>query len=84
MITATITKIKNGAVTLPKFAQKFWRGADVYVRVSGDTAILKKVYNENTIFDSETKKKLRLVGRDISDQDVNEAVIWARSGGRKK
>ncbi len=42
MTTSTITKIKNGAIVLPKTLQKKWQKGKVFIFPSNDTRIVKK------------------------------------------
>ena len=76
MTTSTL-KVKNGTIRLPKELQKAWKNAEVYIRVSEDTAILKRIYQPGKIFDEDTAAKLKKAGRQITDRDIEEAVKWA-------
>lgn len=80
MTITTITKTKDGGITLPKAIRKSWKGADIFVRASNDTIILKKVYQSTRLFDSATIKKLKSAGRKISEKDIGKAVKTVRSG----
>lgn len=75
---SAITTIKDGTITLPREIQSSWKGAEVYIRVSDDTAILKKVYNPGKIFNDEAVKKLKMVGKKITDRDIENAIKWTR------
>lgn len=72
----TITKLKNNSVRLPKNAVKSWRNAQVVLSVSDETIILKRVAKPNFF---ETWRKLKKVGRMISQKDIDNAVKWARA-----
>lgn len=80
MTITTITKTKGGEITLPKEIRKSWKGADIFIRASNDTIILKKVYQPTRLFDPATIKKLKSAGRKISDKDISRAVKAVRSG----
>lgn len=43
MTISAVAKIKNGFISLPKEFRKSWENAEVYFRISEDTAILKKI-----------------------------------------
>lgn len=74
----TITKIKNGAIVLPSKIRESWQGAEVYIRISNDTMILKKLYKPSKIFNEETVKKLKSLGKKISNSDIKNAIAWSR------
>lgn len=76
MTTSSIVKLnKNGTITLPKKIQKDWRGADIYMFVSDDTTILKRIYNPSL---SDLEPKLKKLGRLIKQKDIDEAVKEVR------
>ena len=79
MTTQTITTIKDGTIAIPKEFRSGWKDADVYVRISQDTVILKNVYQEGKMFDDEMVTKLKKLGKRIKKKDIDEAVAWARS-----
>ncbi len=79
MTITTITKTKKGSIVLPKKISKSWQGADIFVRASGDTIILKKVYQPAKLFDAATVKKLKALGKKITERDIVSAVKSARS-----
>lgn len=74
MNTQTL-KLKNQTLTLPKD----WRGKEIFVRKYNDTIIIKKVEKPVfLLFDKDTEKKLRTLGRKITKKDIEEAIRWAR------
>lgn len=79
MLITTLTKTKRGAIVLPREVQKSWQDSDIYLRASGDTVILKKVHKARALFDEETRKKLKRLGKKITARDINDAIAWARS-----
>lgn len=78
MTTKTV-KVKRGSIKLPQEVQKEWKDAEVYMRVSGDTAILKRVSQPKEVFDKRTVQKLKNAGKKISAVKIENAVRWARS-----
>lgn len=74
MPTATL-KVKNGSIKLPKNLQNAWKDAEVFVRLSGDTVVLKKV--QPSAFWN-TWRQTRLVARGITKRDIQDATAWAR------
>ena len=78
-MTQTTLKVKNGSITLPKEVRKYWKNAEVYIRISGDTAILKRVQQPRRIFEDKTVRQLTAIGKKISNKDITDAIKWARS-----
>lgn len=76
MTTSTITKIKNGAVVLPKEIQKLWRGAELIIIPSQDSVYIKKITKPPSL--SELRPKLLKLGKMISKKDLDNAIKWAR------
>lgn len=74
MITQT-TKIKEGKILLPPEARKDWKDAEVFVKTSEDTIVIKKI--KKTPF-WETWEKMRKAGKKITQEDIKNAVTWAR------
>ena len=76
-MTVKTTKILNGAITLPKELRRGWKGADVILRSSDDTIVVKKM--QKVPF-WETWQKLRAVNvnKKVSKKDVETAIKWAR------
>ena len=81
MVTAQITKIKNGKIVLPGSIQKSWENSNIYVNISDDTILLKR-FNvpkvSDSVFDSVTSKKLKLLGTRVSTRYIRTAVRAAR------
>lgn len=78
MTVATLTKTRNGTIALPEKLRRSWQGADVFMRASEDTIILKRVYQPAPILDAQTVKKLKSLGRKITGRNIDKAVKWAR------
>lgn len=74
MATET-TKIKGGAITLPEKLRRDWQNAEVFLRFSDDTLVVKKV-QKSTFW--ETWRKLKALKGSITKKDIEEAVQWAR------
>jgi hypothetical protein len=70
MTEAVITKIKNNAVTLPKT----WKGARVFLRVSGNSATITKVRSSKTIFTDKEVAMLRTLGKKVSRATLRKAL----------
>ncbi len=74
-MTTQTFKLKNQTLTLPRD----WRGKEIFVRRNNDTIVIKKIEKpEFFIFDKGTEKKLRALGKKITQKDIEEAIIWAR------
>ena len=74
MTTQTL-KLKNQTLTLPKD----WRGKEVFIRRDNDTIIIKKLEKPGFfVFDKDTEKKLRALGKKITQKDISDAIRWAR------
>ena len=71
--------MKDGTIAIPKELRSGWKDADVYMRISKDTVILKKVYQAGEVFDDETVIKFKRLGKSIKKKEIDEAVAWARS-----
>lgn len=80
MAQATI-KMKNGTITLPKGLWKNWKGANVFIRFSPDTVVLKKVKPSSFW---KTWQKMKSARKGITHKDVGDAVSWARRRTTKK
>jgi len=74
-MATTITKVKDGSITLPKEMKQAWKNAEVFMIPSGDSLFLKRVKKPSL---KGLEKKLRQAGKLITDKDINEAVKWAR------
>ena len=42
-MATTITKVRNGTITLPKELRKTWKGAEIYIDAIGDTIFIKRL-----------------------------------------
>lgn len=76
MVTQT-TKIRNGTITLPKSLSKPWQGADVFVRASEDTIVIKRI-SRAPFWDIWQEIKMKGLGKKISQKDIKDAIAWAR------
>ncbi len=70
MTQATITKIKNQTITLPKA----WKGSNVLVRVTGDTATITKLKKSGNIFSASEVKDLRKLGKKVGNKMIKKAL----------
>ena len=75
-MTTQIAKIKNGSVPIPKEWLSEWKGAEVLLRSSGNTMVLKKL--EDAPFWN-SWNKLKLLGKKINQKDIEKAVRLVRS-----
>jgi len=74
-MAAQTLKLKNQTLTLPKD----WRGREIFVRRYKDTIVIKKVEKPGfLLFNKDTEKKLRTLGKKITKKDIEEAIRWAR------
>lgn len=78
MTTATIAKIKNGKLSLPKKVQKSLRETEVAILPLEDGFYVKKISKPS--FETLRPRLLKL-GKLISKKDINEAIRWARRQG---
>ena len=74
-MTPKTLKVENGTITLPKELRQAWRDADVFVMPSKDSLYFKRIDKPSL---DKLEKKLKKVGRLITDKDIDEAVKWAR------
>lgn len=74
-MTYKTAKINNGVIALPRDLLKSWNGAEVFVRSSDDTIVIKKL--QKAAFWS-TWEKVGKLGKKNSQREVNDAVTWAR------
>lgn len=73
MTTQTI-QLKSHTLTLPRD----WQGEKIFIRRSDDTIVIKKVEKPGSLlFERNTGKKLRALGRKITKRDIEEAIKWA-------
>lgn len=75
-VTRQTLRVRNGSIVLPKQLQKLWRGAEVFVLPTADDTLVIKRVQEVPFW--RTWRSLRKVGRGISQQDIDNAVRWAR------
>lgn len=74
-MTIQTLKLKNQTLTLPKD----WRGKEIFIRKYKDTIVIKKVKKPGFfVFDKDTEKKLRALGKKITQKDIEKAISWAR------
>ena len=78
-MTTTLLKIKNGSIKLPKEVEKAWLGRDIYMSVSEDTILLKRMYQPTL---TSMLPQLRKLGKLISKKDIDEAVRETRKKER--
>ncbi len=53
-MTTVTAKIKRGAIELPRELKKDWQNADVFLRFSGDTLVIKKAQKQMILGEEET------------------------------
>lgn len=70
MTQATITKVKNNTVSLPKT----WKDARVFIRVTGNTATITKVSASKTIFTKAEIKAFRKLGKKVTKPMLAKAI----------
>lgn len=77
METFAITKVKNGAIILPKKIQGSWKGANVYIDINRDIISIKKLSKPKIGFKnmlsefSSAAKKTKLSKKEI-DKTLKE------------
>lgn len=70
----TITKVKNGTITLPRSVGKEWLDRDITVFSDGDRLIIEPIEAEWDEFEKRAEK-----GKEnISLELIDEAVQWAK------
>jgi hypothetical protein len=80
MTTATVTKVKNGTVSLPKEARKLWKDAKVFVDVSGDTISIKRLRPPSRTLRSMAKEIQGVVKNSgITARDAEKAIRDVRA-----
>ncbi|MBI2355850.1 MAG: hypothetical protein HYV13_01415 [Candidatus Doudnabacteria bacterium] len=75
MRQSTITKIKNGKITLPKDLQKEWKEGEVLFMRSSGGFLIKSITPPSL---SALRPKLKKLGKLVSSKDIDDAVSWAR------
>jgi len=81
MITQ-IMKLKNQTLILPKD----WQGKEIFIQKDKDTIVIKKMERlkfekkerKNRVFAKDIEKKLQVLGKKITQKDIEKAIIWAR------
>lgn len=81
-MTQTTLKVKNGTITLPKELKSNWKNASVFLRVSPDTVVLKKIQRPSSFWN--TWQKMKPASKNIRKKDIDDAVSWARRKKYKK
>lgn len=78
MATQT-TKVKNGKIALPKKFCKSWKGAEVFIEVSGDTISIKRLTKPALTF-KEMMNEFRQVAREtkLSKKEVEKVLRRVR------
>lgn len=76
----TTLKVKNGVIRLPRQLQRNWSGAEVLVRATNDTVVLKRL-RPARFWD--TWKALKPLARKTTQRDINAAIRWARQRKNK-
>lgn len=75
MNSPTATTIYNKLTKLDAEVQR--------LKLDAYFSLPKKSRLRSAIFDNETVRKLKLVGRDLTQKDIDDAVRWARSQKQK-
>jgi hypothetical protein len=70
MTQATITKIRNNSVILPKT----WKGSRVLLRVTDNTATITKIKKTKNIFSDPEIQALRKLGAKIKKSTLKKAL----------
>lgn len=70
MTQATVTKIRNNSVILPKA----WKGSKVLLRVTGNTATITKLEKTDNIFSQSEISSLRKLGQKIKPSTVKKTL----------
>lgn len=74
-MTTQTAKIEKRSIIFPKVLPKLWQGADVFVRASDDTIVIKRV-SKAPFWD--TLEQMREIGKKFTKKDVERAITWAR------
>lgn len=70
MTQATMVKIKDDSITLPKA----WKGSKVFLRVTGNTATITKLEDSKTIFSQNEISLFRKLGKKINQSTLKKAL----------
>lgn len=71
----TITKIKDGKITLPKDLRQAWKGGQVIFVRSDDGVYIKPI---TPISLEALGSRLKKLGKLVSSKTIDEAVRWAK------
>lgn len=71
----TITKIKNGKITLPKDLRQAWKGGQV-VFVPTESGFYVKSVTPPSL--DALASRLRKLGKSLTSKDIKNAVAWAK------
>ncbi|OGY92120.1 MAG: hypothetical protein A3H70_02295 [Candidatus Komeilibacteria bacterium RIFCSPLOWO2_02_FULL_48_11] len=71
---ATVTKIKDGTITLPRQVSKSWSNKDVLIFSDDSRVIIEPIESEWEQFE----KNAENAKQDISLELIDEAVQWAK------
>jgi len=72
MATQT-TKVKNGTIVLPRKFRKAWKKAEVYIDITGDTILIKRLTKPTLTFKEmmnefyQAARKTRLYKKDVEE-----------------
>jgi len=73
-----VTKIQNGKITLPKQFQKKYGNSKVIFGSAAEGSFFMRPLEEPVSSWENLKPKLRKIGKQISEKDIANAVVWAR------
>lgn len=78
-MTTQTAKVKNGTIVLPKKFRKAWKKADVFMNISGDTILIKRL-TQPALSLKEMMDEFRQVARKtkLSKKDVATAIQEVR------
>jgi len=69
------TKVKNGTIILPKQFRKAWKKAEVYIDITGDTILIKRLTRPALTLKEMMDEFYRAVRKTkLSKKDVEEAI----------
>ena len=71
MTEALMTKMKTQSINLPKN----WKGKQVFVRITDDTATITKVSNSSNIFSKSEISSMRALGEKINKSLLKKALL---------
>lgn len=70
-----VTKIRDGKIAIPQKWQKRWGATEVVFLPGQEGAYIKPLLKPSL---STLKSKLKKMGGEITDKELEEAVVWAR------